>query len=96
MKKYSFYIKFDNNFNYSLPKGFRNTEKMYLEIKKLLKDYEYVNSLDDLPIPVRIIATNLNTGETTAFKNGDIARILVASMAIPAVLEPVGEKIDSM
>lgn len=89
LKKYSFYIKFDNNFNYSLPKGFRNTEKMYLEIKKLLKDYEHVNSLDDLPIPVRIIATNLNTGETTAFKNGDIARILVASMAIPAVLEPV-------
>ena len=89
LKKYSFYINFDNELNYSLPKGLRETEPMYLEIKNLVKNYEDIKSFNDLPIPIRIIATNLNTGYTKSFDSGDLAKILTASMSIPTILEPV-------
>lgn len=89
LKKYSFYVKYDENFNYSLPKGLKDTETMYLKIKKLLNGYKNLNDTSKLPIPVRIVATNLNTGAAEYFEKGDIAKILTASMAIPAILEPV-------
>ena len=89
LRKYSFYINFDNELNYSLPKGLRDTETMYLEVKNLTRKFENIKNFDDFPIPLRIIATNLNTGNTEAFSKGDVARVLTASMAIPTILEPV-------
>ena len=89
LKKYSFYINFDNELNYSLPKGLRETEELYLVVKNLLKNYENIKNFDNFPIPIRVVATNLNTGETKSFSEGDIAKILTASMAIPAIFEPV-------
>lgn len=89
LKKYSFYVKYDENFNYSLPKGLRDTETIYLEVKKLLNNYRDYEDTSKLPIPVKIIATNLNTGASEALEKGDLAKLLTASMAIPALLEPV-------
>ena len=89
LKKYSFYINFDNNLNYSLPKGLRETEEFYLVVKNLLKNYENIKNFDNFPIPIRVIATNLNTGETKSFSEGDIAKVLTAGMAIPTIFEPV-------
>ncbi len=89
LKKYSFYINFDNELNYSLPKGLRETEELYLVVKNLLKKYENIKNFDSFPIPLRVVATNLNTGETKSFSEGDIAKILTASMAIPTIFEPV-------
>ena len=89
LKKYSFYVNFDNELNYSLPKGLRETEELYLVVKNLLKNYENIKNFDNFPIPIRVVATNLNTGETKSFSEGDIAKILTASMAIPTIFEPV-------
>ena len=89
LKKYSFYINFDNELNYSLPKGLRETEELYLVVKNLLKKYENIKNFDNFPIPLRVVATNLNTGETKSFSEGDIAKVLTASMAIPTIFEPV-------
>ena len=89
LKKYSFYINFDNELNYSLPKGLRETEELYLVVKNLLKNYENIKNFDSFPIPLRVVATNLNTGETKSFSEGDIAKVLTASMAIPTIFEPV-------
>ena len=89
LKKYSFYINFDNELNFSLPKGLKGNRETYLVVKNLLKNYANIKNFDDFPIPLRIIATNLNTGETKAFSKGDISKILIASMAIPTIFEPV-------
>ena len=89
LKKYSFYINFDNELNYSLPKGLRETEELYLVVKNLLKKYENTKNFNNFPIPLRVVATNLNTGETKSFSEGDIAKVLTASMAIPTIFEPV-------
>ena len=92
LKKYSAYLSFDNELNFSFPKGLRGTGEAYLLLKGLLGNYEYMDSFDNFPIPLRIVATNLNTGETKAFSKGDVAKTLIASMAIPSIFEPM--KID--
>ena len=92
LKKYSVHLSFDNELNFSFPKGLRGTGEAYLLLKKLLGKYEYMDNFDNFPIPLRIVATNLNTGETKAFSKGDVAKALIASMAIPSIFEPM--KID--
>ena len=92
LKKYSVHLSFDNELNFSFPKGLRGTGEAYLLLKGLLGNYEYMDSFDNFPIPLRIVATNLNTGETKAFSKGDVAKTLIASMAIPSIFEPM--KID--
>ena len=92
LKKYSAYLSFDNELNFSFPKGLKGTGEEYLILKKMLGKYEYMDSFDNFPIPLRIVATNLNTGETKAFSKGDVAKTLIASMAIPSIFEPM--KID--
>ena len=92
LKKYSAYLSFDNELNFSFPKGLKGTGEEYLILKKMLGKYEYMDSFDNFPIPLRTVATNLNTGETKAFSKGDVAKVLIASMAIPSIFEPM--KID--
>lgn len=92
LRNYSFYINYDNKLKLSLPKGIRDSKYMYLKLRKLLKNFLNIENFDKLPIPVRIIATNLNTGKAKAFEKGDLAQVLTASMAIPAIVSPI--KID--
>ena len=92
LKKYSVHLSFDNELNFSFPKGLKGTGEAYLLLKELLGKYEYMDNFDNFPIPLRIVATNLNTGETKAFSKGDVAKALIASMAIPSIFEPM--KID--
>lgn len=88
-KKYMLSIRYDNKFNFSLPKGFGNNQMIYFELKKLLSNVDNINNFDELPIPMRIITTDLNTGEAVAMKEGDLAKVITASIAIPTVFDPV-------
>lgn len=88
-KNYMVSVKYDNKFNFSLPKSFGNSQMMYFELKKLLNNVEDIKDFNKLPIPLRIIATDLNTGEAVAFKDGDLAKAIVASTAIPTIFDPV-------
>ncbi len=63
LRNYSFHIGYDNNLKFSLPKGIRNNKYMYLKLRKILKNFVDIKNFDALPIPIRIIATNLNTGK---------------------------------
>lgn len=44
---------------------------------------------DRLPIPYRAVATNLENGEMTVFRRGDLARALRASMSVPGLISPM-------
>lgn len=44
---------------------------------------------DRLRLPLRVLATNLETGKGRVFAKGDLAEAVRASMAIPGVLRPV-------
>ncbi|MGL6064301.1 MAG: patatin-like phospholipase family protein [Fusobacteriaceae bacterium] len=82
-------LKYDDNFSFSLPKGLNDSNISYLKLKSLLWKVEGITDFDKFPIPLRIIATDLNTGQGIAFKSGDLARALTASMAIPTIMDPI-------
>ena len=46
LKKYSFYINFDNELNFSLPKGLKGNRETYLVVKNLLKNYANIKNSD--------------------------------------------------
>ena len=45
--------------------------------------------IEDLPLPLGIVATDLHSGQGVLFQRGDIATAVRASSAVPAVFEPV-------
>lgn len=92
-KKYMVSVRFDNKFNFSFPQGIGSTQSIYFELKKLLEKKVNTQDFDKLPIPLRVIATDLNTGKAKAFSHGDLAKTITASIAIPTIFEPV--EIDS-
>ena len=51
--------------------------------------YSNAQSFDDLPIPFRCVATDLNSGELHIFRNGVLGDALRATMSIPGIFEPV-------
>ena len=46
-------------------------------------------SLEDMPIPLAVVATDLASGGATAFTRGDAGHAVHASCAVPGVFEPV-------
>ncbi len=75
------------NFSYSLS-GLSSLKK----IEKLLKKLLTCEQFEDLKYPVRIVATNLNTGKIKVFKKGSIVDAVIASSSIPILFPP--KKID--
>lgn len=64
-------------------------------IYKFLKKYLPENSFDSLKIPTTIAATNIRTGTTEYFNDGDLLMVTCASSCIPVLFNPVeynGEK----
>lgn len=45
--------------------------------------------IEDLPIPLRIVATDLDLGEQHVFSTGSIAKAVLASCSIPILFQPV-------
>lgn len=86
---YPFKLSIDKDFNLSLPMGFLNGEKIYLQLKDIFNRAEEIQNFDNFPIKYRAVTTNLNTGEQVIIKNGDLAMATFKSMAIPSFLEPV-------
>jgi NTE family protein len=47
------------------------------------------HKFDDLPIPYRAVATDLVTGKPVVFSEGELARVMRASMSVPGAVDPV-------
>ncbi|HET9715977.1 MAG TPA: patatin-like phospholipase family protein [Pseudolabrys sp.] len=58
-------------------------------LRKLVEDNLSYRNLEDAPIPVHIVATNILTGGTIVLSEGPAAQAIIASAAIPAVFPPV-------
>ncbi len=90
-EKYFLSMGIDEDFNLKFPKGVFTGTDFYLKLKSLLWRTEGITDFDDLPIPYRAVATNLNTGERYVVGEGDLAKAAFMSMAIPTILDPVEE-----
>jgi|GEM_PF-209262 len=86
---YMITLRYDKKFNFSIPKSLGDSEITYFQLKKIFKDVIDIDDFDQLPIPLRVVATDLNTGRGTVFRRGDLARVIAASSAIPAIFDPV-------
>lgn len=65
--------------------GLFSTTNFYKHLRKHLK----YKRLEDLPIPVRIVATDLDAGEQRVFTEGPLAKIILASCSMPILFQPV-------
>lgn len=88
-KKYMLSVRFDDKFNFSLPQGISSTEGIYFVLKKYFARVRGITDFSKLPISLRVIATNLNTGHSKTFSSGDLAKCVCASLAVPTIFEPV-------
>lgn len=85
-------ISIDENNNIYFPLGIVNGEHIYLTFKKAFEKAERIKSFDDFPIKFRAISTNINTGKSFAVKDGDLAKAVLMSMAIPSIVTPIDHK----
>lgn len=77
------------NGRFYLPQGFIAGRNLGFVLKSELLHVADVQDFDNLPIPFRAIATNIETGEMVVLGQGDLATALRASMAVPGVFAPV-------
>ncbi|UII57296.1 patatin-like phospholipase family protein [Cytobacillus spongiae] len=57
-------------------------------VKELIKVFTHGKTLEELDIPVHVVATDLMAGEKVVFKNGPIADAVRASISIPGIFVP--------
>lgn len=58
-------------------------------VRRLLTENLAFTRLEDAPIPLHVVATDVLSGEDVLFSTGDAADAIAASAAIPAVFPPV-------
>lgn len=72
-----------------LPKGVVQGQKLDLLLRELTMRTSHIGDFDDLPIPFRAIASDVERGEAYVMEKGDLARSVRASMSVPGVFAPV-------
>ena len=87
-----FLIKFKIGFedgDLKLPSGLITPNNLRLKLGDLVNSIADVKNFDDLKIPFRAVATNLEDGSEVILRDGSLAAAMVASMTVPALFPPV-------
>ena len=71
------------------PNGFDSGHGVGLLLDRIAFPESGIASFDDLPIPFRCVATDMQTGDRVVLHDGSLATAVRASMAIPGVFTPV-------
>jgi NTE family protein len=77
------------NGEFQLPKGVMSGQKVQLFFNDLVKGVERVQRFDELPIPFRAVATNLENGDMVVFDSGPLPVAMRASMSVPGLFSPM-------
>lgn len=56
--------------------------------ERFLRRHLRTKSLEDLPIPLHIVATDLDHGHSTIFTHGDLVDCIIASCSVPILFVP--------
>ena len=77
--------------------GFRKMTKMKIpnggffgmeSFEKFLKGKLRAKNFEELKIPLRIVATNLDNGESVVFDSGNLLEAIIASCTLPVIFTP--------
>ena len=71
------------------PNGLNPGQGIGLLLDRIAFPQSGISNFDDLPIPFRCVATDMQSGETVVLRDGLLAQAVRASMAIPGVFTPV-------
>jgi NTE family protein len=82
-------LEFGLKTGFSLPAGLNSGQDVGFILDRALLPYYDMKSFDDLPIPFRCVATDMNLGEKKVFDRGTLSQALRATMSIPLVFAPV-------
>ncbi|MBN1295939.1 patatin-like phospholipase family protein [bacterium] len=72
-----------------IPGGLLTGQKIRFKLQTLTLHTEGIASFDDLMIPFRAMATDIETGEIVVLSRGNLAEAIHASFAIPGIIQPV-------
>jgi NTE family protein len=72
-----------------LPKGVIQGQSLEMLLRDLTMSVANITDFDQLPIPFRAIASDIERGEIWVMGKGDLARSIRASMSVPGVFAPV-------
>lgn len=64
-------------------------EKIKLFFNQLVGEYQGERLIEQLPLPLAIVATDIGTGERVVFKKGSLTQAMRASMSVPGLMAPV-------
>ncbi|WP_417614283.1 patatin-like phospholipase family protein [Oceanisphaera sp.] len=82
-------IGINQNWQLSLPGGFFQGQAMGALLRSSTLNLPGLHSFDDLPIPYRAVATDMETVTPVVLQEGHLATVMQASMSVPGVLQPV-------
>ncbi len=86
MEKIAMHLKKAYFIDFTLPKmGFIEGNR----IRDFVRLFTYNKNIEELKIPLAIVATDIRTGERIVFTEGNAADAVRASVAIPGVIVPV-------
>ena len=80
-----------NNEGFVLPKGLIQGQKLSQLLRSATVSVAEIQDFDRLPVPLRVVATNLETGGAVILRSGDLVTAMRASMSAPGVFTPVEE-----
>jgi NTE family protein len=72
-----------------IPLAYIRGQKFDLMLNRLTLPVVGIDDFDALPIPYRAVATDLETGKEVILGSGSLAQAIRASLAVPAVFDPV-------
>ena len=78
-----------NDGKVEIPLAVIRGQKLDLVLNRLTLPLVGVRDFDDMPIPYRAIATDIENGEEVVLGSGSLPKAIRASMAVPAAFDPV-------
>jgi NTE family protein len=71
-----------------IPKGLLQGQKLTQVLRRLTLPVARITDFDRLPTRFRAVATDLETGEATVLRDGDLTTAMRASMSVPGLFAP--------
>jgi NTE family protein len=84
--RYALGVKKDG---FVLPKGLIEGQKLSQLLRTATVPVAEIQDFDRLPVPLRVVTTNLETGLPVIMRSGDLVTAMRASMSAPGVFTPV-------
>ncbi len=75
--------------SFRLPKGLVSGQRVSQALRRVTFPVAGRTQFDELPIPFRAVATDLETGDAVVLSSGDLVDAMRASLAAPGVFAPV-------